>query len=166
LSLISRSHRGPTELSRPLTKLRRNEAEGARSFGPSAQRTLNASMPREATIAASSGAAQRRSMGKTDSSTGPRGSEARSGWRKCSMSHAHKRLMRNSCYTHAAFVTVATIRFGLDISSALSRRRWVLSMQMSIGHFRAQNLSRAVAIHEQKQWSSTVPRRANWQYRI
>ena len=41
-----------------------------------------------------------------------------------------------------------------------------LSRQMSIGHFRAQNLSRAVTIHEQKQWSSTVSRRANRQYRI
>jgi hypothetical protein len=41
-----------------------------------------------------------------------------------------------------------------------------LSRQMSIGHFRAQNLPRAATIHEQKQWSSTVSRRANRQYRI
>jgi hypothetical protein len=43
---------------------------------------------------------------------------------------------------------------------------WTLSRQMSIGYFRAQNLPRAATIHEQKQWSSTVSRRANRQYRI
>jgi hypothetical protein len=45
-------------------------------------------------------------------------------------------------------------------------RQTALSRQMSIGYFRAQNLPRAVTIHEQKQWSSTVSRRANRQYRI
>jgi hypothetical protein len=43
--------------------------------------------------------------------------------------------------------------------AARGQRPRALSRQMSIGHFRAQNLSRAVTIHEQKQWSSTVSRR-------
>ena len=38
--------------------------------------------------------------------------------------------------------------------------RRALSRQMSIGHFRVQNLPRAATIHEQKQWSFTVSLRA------
>ena len=41
-----------------------------------------------------------------------------------------------------------------------------MSRQISIGHFRPQNLPSAVAIHEQRQRSSTVSRRTNRQYRI
>jgi NAD(P)-dependent dehydrogenase (short-subunit alcohol dehydrogenase family) len=41
-----------------------------------------------------------------------------------------------------------------------------LSRQISIGHFRPQNLPSAAAIHEQKQWSATGSRRANRQSRI
>ena len=41
-----------------------------------------------------------------------------------------------------------------------------VSRQISIGHFRCQILPIALAIHEQKQWGSIVPRSASRQYRI
>jgi hypothetical protein len=72
-----------------------------------------------------------------------------------SRSHWFVMLFAVSCVLGSAYGFLQ----GLGLLGALSR-------QMSIGHFRAQNLQFALTIHEQKQSSSTVFWRANRHYRI